>query len=105
MLQQNCPYLVTFNLDLDLEHTLDADRPGDQCMYAHLRPPVTGNPFEFRCQIYCAETRSVELYFSEDRVILRVIVFPVESRYRRTDRQTTSYDNSSPVYQRSAKNA
>ena len=26
---QKCPYHVTFDLDLDLEHTLDADLPGD----------------------------------------------------------------------------
>jgi len=83
VLQQNCPYLVTF----DLEHTLDADRPGDQCMYSHLRPPVRGNPFEFHCQTYCAETRSVELYFSEDRMILRLIAFSGRIALQ-TDRQT-----------------
>jgi len=26
---QKCPYHVTFDLDLDLEHTLDAGAPGD----------------------------------------------------------------------------
>ena len=26
---QKCPYHVTFDLDLDLEHTVDADLPGD----------------------------------------------------------------------------
>jgi len=26
---QNCPYHVTFDLDLDLEHIMDADLPGD----------------------------------------------------------------------------
>jgi len=26
---QKCPYHVTFDLDLDLEHTLDAGSPGD----------------------------------------------------------------------------
>jgi len=26
---QNCPYHVTFDLDLDLEHTLDAGLPDD----------------------------------------------------------------------------
>jgi len=26
---QKCPYHVTFDLDLDLEHTMDADLPGD----------------------------------------------------------------------------
>ena len=28
VLQQNCPYLVTF----DLEHIVDADRPGEHCV-------------------------------------------------------------------------
>ena len=26
---QKCPYHVTFDLDLDLEHIVDADLPGD----------------------------------------------------------------------------
>jgi len=26
---QKCPYYVTFDLDLDLDHTVDADLPGD----------------------------------------------------------------------------
>jgi len=26
---QKCPYHVTFDLDLDIEHTLDAGPPGD----------------------------------------------------------------------------
>jgi len=39
---QKCPYHVTFDLDLDLEHTLDADLPGDHRVqvwsrYIHLR--------------------------------------------------------------------
>ena len=29
MTSQKCPYHVTFDLDLDLEHTLDADPSGD----------------------------------------------------------------------------
>jgi len=32
VLPLNCPYLVTFDLDLDLEHTLDEDTPGDHCV-------------------------------------------------------------------------
>ena len=30
VLQQNRPYMVT--LDLDLEHIVDADRPGEHCV-------------------------------------------------------------------------
>ena len=30
VLQQNCPYLVT--VDLDVEHIVDADRPGEHCV-------------------------------------------------------------------------
>jgi len=30
VLQQNFPYLVTF--DLDREHIVDADRPGEHCV-------------------------------------------------------------------------
>jgi len=29
---QKCPYHVTFDLDLDLEHTLYANLPGDHCV-------------------------------------------------------------------------
>jgi len=29
---QNCPYHVTFDFDLDLDHTLDASAPGDHRM-------------------------------------------------------------------------
>jgi len=29
---EKCPYHVTFDLDLDLEHTLDAGASGDHCV-------------------------------------------------------------------------
>ena len=38
--------------------------------------PKRGNLLEFKCQTYHDETRSVELHFSEDRMILRLIAFP-----------------------------
>jgi len=34
---QKCTYHVTFDLDLDLEHTLDADLPGDHRVQVWLR--------------------------------------------------------------------
>jgi len=34
---QKCPYHVTFDLDLDLEHTLDAGPCGDRRMQVWLR--------------------------------------------------------------------
>ena len=38
--------------------------------HSYLVPP------KFKCQTYHDETRSVELHFSEDRMILRLIAFP-----------------------------
>ena len=32
-LQQNCAYLVTFDLDLDPKDILNADRSGDHCVH------------------------------------------------------------------------
>jgi len=34
---QKCPYQVTFDLDLDLEHTLDAGLPGDHRVHVWSR--------------------------------------------------------------------
>ena len=32
VLSEKCPYHVTFDLDLDLEHILDAGSSGDHCV-------------------------------------------------------------------------
>jgi len=46
---QNCPYHVTFDVDLDLEHTLDAGPSGDHRVQVWLRSShVCGRRSDFR---------------------------------------------------------
>ena len=48
---QKCPYHVTFDLDLDLEHTLDVGACGDHCVQVWWRSiHVCGRSSDLRVQ-------------------------------------------------------
>jgi len=50
---EKCPYQVTFDLDLDLEHTLDAGPRGDHRVQVWWRSiHVCGRSSDFRVKVY-----------------------------------------------------
>ena len=56
---QKCPYHVTFDLELDLEHTLDVGPCGDHRVQVWWRSsPVCGRSGELRVKVYrhCRQT-------------------------------------------------
>jgi len=59
---QKCPYHVTFDLDLDLEHNLDADPSGDHRMQVWWRSShVCGRRSDFHLIRKVSVSRSVDL--------------------------------------------
>jgi len=96
---QKCPYHVTFDLDLDLEHIVDAGSHGDhpvqvwsRCSHLPRRrsdfPASTNVPLTLSTpwmhpdleSIMCKFGRDLAIYVREEAICAKV--------YRQTDRQT-----------------
>ena len=79
VISQKCPYHVTFDLDLDLEHILDAGPSGDHRMQVWSRsshlPARTSDFREVSAPITCPLTSILTLSTSWMQADLRTIVY------------------------------